>query len=85
MDAGTASNLTAVCSVIITVFLLPLFKVGLSVREDVRDLKRDVGGKTPPSGLIGDFMEVKQRQSEHHDWMIRRGFGRRRDDPTIPE
>lgn len=77
MDAG---NITAVCSVIITVFLLPLLKVGLSVREDVRDLKRDVGGRVPPSGLVGELMEVKSKQTEHHEWMIRRGFGRRRDD-----
>lgn len=83
MDAG---NITAICSVIITVFLLPMFKVALSLREDVRDLKRDVGTKVPPSGLVGDLLHVEQRQEQHHEWLIRRGFGRRSgDDPAERE
>lgn len=77
MDAGT---ITAICSVIITVFLLPLFKVALGLRDDVQSLKKDVGGKVPPSGLVGDLMHVEHRQDQHHEWLIRRGYGRRADD-----
>lgn len=42
----------------------------ISVRDDVRDMKRALGHEDPPSGLIGDVHELRRSQQWNRDEII---------------
>lgn len=50
-------------------------KVLLLVRDGLRDLARSVGTTNPPSGLLGDMLEVKGDIRQQREWLIRAGVG----------
>ena len=55
-----------------------VWKIFLSFRDDLRDLKRDLGGDgPPPTGLIGDVRILEKRGQEHREWLIAAGLDRR--------
>lgn len=42
----------------------------VSVRDELRDLKVNVGHKDPPSGLLGDVKEIQREVRHHRDSLI---------------
>jgi len=42
----------------------------ISVRDEIQDLKRHVGVKDPPDGLLGDMAGVKYELGQHRDTLI---------------
>jgi hypothetical protein len=51
-------------------------------------IMRILGEREPRSarrGILGDIDELKERQGDHHEWLIRKGFGRRLDDQHLQD
>lgn len=42
----------------------------LDVRDDIRDLKKNVGTKNPPDGLMGDMVALEREVLHHRDSLI---------------
>jgi len=42
----------------------------VSIRDDIRDLRRDVGSLDPPSGLVGEMLSMKKEVLSHRDTLI---------------
>jgi hypothetical protein len=58
--------------------IIAFLKIGLAVRDTMRDVVRAVGSEDPPSGLLGDVYHIKTEQQQHREWLIRGGFDRDR-------
>jgi len=54
--------------------VLAFFKVFLSLRDEMRDLRKAVGGVDPPEGLVGDVHHLKRESRQHREWLIRAGI-----------
>lgn len=59
---------------IVTLIIIPFVRslsTGLfSLRDTVRDLNRTIGNSNPPTGLLGDVVNLKNEMREHRDWLI---------------
>lgn len=42
----------------------------IAVRDALRDLRRAVGEKDPPYGLLGDVEIMKAESQRHREWLI---------------
>lgn len=42
----------------------------ISVRDEIRDLRRDVGMVDPPSGLLGRVDGIRKEVQQHRDTLI---------------
>ena len=45
----------------------------IAVRDDIRDLKKAVGQKDPPDGLLGDVHGLQVESRKHRDRLIEIG------------
>lgn len=45
-------------------------KVGLKVRDALRDMASAIGKSSPPSGLVGDVNDLRTVQGRHHEWLV---------------
>lgn len=56
----------------------------ISIRDDIRDMKKDIGSREPAIGLLGDVCDLQETASRHELELERlstySGLGRRRYD-----
>jgi hypothetical protein len=81
IDWGQLANVSlSMVSIVVTIIVIPAFRLLMNMRDTLRDMNIKVGATHPPSGILGDIVEMKDRQDEHHEWLLRKGFGRRMND-----
>lgn len=47
--------------------------VGISMRDEIRDMAKNIGRKEPPEGLLGDVQALKHESRKHRDRLIELG------------
>lgn len=81
MDWALVANIAlTIASLTITFVVIPAFLLLVNMRDSLRDMSAKVGQTHPPSGMLGDIQSLKERVDNHHEWLIRVGYGRRFED-----
>lgn len=71
MPIMTPEQVTALCSVVLTVIVMPIFYVAFGIRDDMRWMKGQFGSRNPPEGVLGDLEAMKRETLKHRDRLIR--------------
>lgn len=82
IDWGQFANISvSVVSIVVTIVVIPAFRLLMNMRDSLRDMNFKVGATHPPSGILGDLSAFKERQDDHHEFLIRHtAYGRRTSD-----
>jgi hypothetical protein len=93
MTLDPTIHIADVITTIITVILIPIFKLLVStlieLRDSVRELNFKMGSNEPPLGVLGAVAKLESKVEEHsrtliqyRDWLIKIQDRRKKDDNT---